>query len=134
MHHSGNAPLMLRFDGNDKALSAYGDEIFLGASPFRQPAQRAAQTLFNHSLLALDFAPDTAQISRGVVAQRAIGIKTRPKRARQLRKLRACGQLAQRLQPAEPGGHRFRRALDECLPGGDVVHQQKQIANLFRFE
>ena len=68
MHYSGNAPLMLRFDRDDEALPADGDQIFLGASPFGQPAQRAAQALFNRSLLALDLAADTPQISRGVVA------------------------------------------------------------------
>jgi membrane carboxypeptidase/penicillin-binding protein len=54
---------MLRFDGNDKALAAYGDQIFLGTSAFGQLAQSAAQALFNRSLLALDLAADTPQIS-----------------------------------------------------------------------
>jgi hypothetical protein len=73
MHHSGNAPLMLRLDRDDEALPAYGDQIFLGAAAFREPAQGAAQALFNRSLLALDLAADPPQIGRRVVAQRAIG-------------------------------------------------------------
>jgi hypothetical protein len=30
--------------------------------------------------------------------------------------------------------HRFGRALDQRLPGGDVIHQKEQVANLFRLE
>ncbi len=43
-------------------------------------------------------------------------------------------QLAQRLQPSELRGHRFGRALDQRLPGGDVIHQKEQVANLFRLQ
>src|SRR6202789_3095815 len=77
MHHPGNAPLMLRFDRNDEAFPANSDQLFLGASPFGQPAQRAAQALFNRPLLALDLAADSPQITRGAVAQRASQDKAR---------------------------------------------------------
>ncbi len=96
--------------------------------------KRAAQALFDHSLLALDLPANTAQFGRRVIAQRAIGIKARTQRTCQLRQLCPRGQLAQRLEPIQLCGHGFGRALDQRLPAGDVVHQEQQVANLFRLE
>ena len=87
---------MLRFNRNDEALPAYGDQIFLRAAAFRESAQGVAQAVFNHFLLALDLPADTAQIGGRVVTQRAIGVQARAERTRQLGQLRARGQLAQR--------------------------------------
>ncbi len=134
MHHSGNAPLMLRLDRDHETLPADSDQVLLRAASFRKTAQGTAQALFDHSLLAFHLPPDAPQIGGRIIAQRAIGIEARPQRTRQVRQLCPRGQLAQGFQPSELGGHIFGRALDQRLPGGDVVHQKQQVADLFRLQ
>ncbi len=97
MYHAGNAPLVFRLHGNHKSLPANRDQVLLCAPAFAKTTESTAQALFNHSLLALDLAADAAQISRCVVAERAVGIETRAQRTCQMGQLRARRQQAQRL-------------------------------------
>ena len=62
MHHPWYAPFMLRLDRDHKSLAANGDQILLRAASLRKTPQSAAQTFFDHSLLANHFPPDAPQI------------------------------------------------------------------------
>ena len=134
MHHPGNTPLMLRLHRDHKTLPADSDQVLLRAASFRETPQSTAQAFFDHSLLAFHLPADSPQIGGRIIAQRAVGIEARPQRTCQVRQLCPCGQLAQCFQPSELCGHIFRRALDQSLPGGDVIHQEQQVADLFRLQ
>ena len=74
VNHAADAPLQLGADGNDEAVAANGDEVFLGCAVLGELAQGGAQAFFDEPLLALLLAADAAQLGRGVVGQRAVGL------------------------------------------------------------
>ena len=74
MNHAGDAALELRADGNDEAVAADGDEVFLGCAFLGELAEGGAEAFFDDALLALLLAADAAQFGRSVVGQRAVGL------------------------------------------------------------
>src|ERR1700719_2341136 len=66
---AGNLAFELRFDRDDEAVAADGDEVFLGAAAFAQAAQGFAQALFDGTVLAFDRSADTAELGRRVVVK-----------------------------------------------------------------
>ena len=99
-----DAALQLRADGDDEALAADGDEVFLGRAFLGELAQRGAQAFFDDALLALLVASDAAQLGRGVVGQGAIGLNGA---------LDGFGQPPQRRRPVVGGpGQRAQTACE----------------------
>ncbi len=66
---AADAPLELAADGNDEAVAANGDEVFLRGALGGEFAQGGAEALFDDALLALLLAADAGQLGRGVVGQ-----------------------------------------------------------------
>ncbi len=73
VRHSLHSPALLDFYGNDKALAANRDQLFLDRAPFRQPPQIRAQRLLDRPLLLFDLPTNAGQLGRSPVIQRAVG-------------------------------------------------------------
>ena len=71
---AGNLAFELGLDRDDEAVAADGDELVLGAAVVAQAAQRASQALLDGAVLAVDRAPDAAELRRGVIGERAVGL------------------------------------------------------------
>ena len=69
MDDARDAALELRFDGDDEAFSADGDEVVLGAAAFAEAAEGLAETLFDRAVLALHGSADAAEFGRGIVVE-----------------------------------------------------------------
>src|ERR1035437_6500784 len=67
-----NAALEFAADGDDEAVAADGDEVFLGCAVAGELAQSGTEAFFDDALLALLIAADAAQLGRRVVGQGAI--------------------------------------------------------------
>jgi len=74
VNHAADCAASVGADRNHKALAANGDEVFLGCAIGGELAQGCTQAFFNEPLLAVLFAADAAQLGRGVVGQRAVGL------------------------------------------------------------
>ena len=74
MDHAADAPLELAANGNDEAVAANGDEVFLCGAFGGEFAQGGTQAFFDDALLALLLAANAAQLGLGVVSQRAVGL------------------------------------------------------------
>ncbi len=74
MDDAGDAALELGTNGNDEAVAADGDEVFLSGAVGGELTQRGAQGLFNDALLALLLAANAAQLGRGTVGESAVGL------------------------------------------------------------
>ena len=74
MNDAGNLAFELGFDGDDEAVAADGDEIFLRAAAFAQAAQGFAKALFDGAVLAFHGAADAAKLGGGVVVEAAVGL------------------------------------------------------------
>ncbi len=74
VNHARDAPLQLGADGNDEAVAANGDEVFLRSAVAGKLAQGGAKAFFNEALLALLIATDAAEFGGGVVGEGAFGL------------------------------------------------------------
>jgi hypothetical protein len=83
VNDSGNLAFKLGFDGDDEAVAADGDEVFLGTAAFAQAAQRFAQALFNRTVLAFYRSADTAKLRRCVVVEAAVGFDLATKKTQE---------------------------------------------------
>ena len=72
--HARDAALELAAHGNDEAVAADGDEVFLGGAFAGELAQGGAEALFDDALLAFLLAADAAEFGRSVVGERAVGL------------------------------------------------------------
>ena len=133
MNDAGDAALELRADGDDEAVAANGDEVFLGGAVGGELAEGGAEGLFDDALLTLLVAADAVKLGRGVVGEGAVGLdgaldgfgqgaETGGERGRALGE---AGELA-----GEAGGGR----LEQGLPGGDVVGEAGDGLELGGFE
>ena len=71
---AGDAALEFAADGNDEAVAANGDEVFLRGAFDGELAQRGAEGLFDDALLAFLLAADAVELGRGVVGEGAVGL------------------------------------------------------------
>ena len=109
-------------DGNDEAVAADGDEIFLRCAVAGELAQRGAEAFFNEALLALLIAADAAELGRCIVGEGAVGLDFA---------LDGFGERAEaggerggeRGEAGELAGEARGGRLEQRLPGGYVVGQ-----------
>ena len=83
MNDAGNLAFELGFDGDDEAVAADGDEVFLGAAAFAQAAQRFAKAFFNGAVLAFHRTADAPQLGRGIVVEAAVGFDLSAQKAKE---------------------------------------------------
>ncbi len=74
VNHAGDAALEFAAHGDDEAVAANGDEVFLRGAVGGELAQRGAEALFDDALLAFLLATNAAEFRRGVVGQSAVGL------------------------------------------------------------
>ena len=132
---AGDAALELAADGDDEAVAADGDEVFLRGAFAGELAQGGAEGFFDGALLALLLAADAAEFGRGVVGEGAVGLDFA---------LDGFGERLRVKMPASaaesserPGSFPARRAggrLEQGLPGGDVVGEAGDGLELGGFE
>ena len=74
VHDAGDAALEFAADGDDEAVTADGDEVFLRGAFAGELAQCGAEGFFDGALLAFLLAADAVELGRGVVGQGAVGL------------------------------------------------------------
>ena len=74
VHHAADAALELAAHGDDEAVAANGDDVFLRGAFGGKLAQGGAERLLDDAALAVLVAADAAQFGRGVVGERAVGL------------------------------------------------------------
>ena len=132
VHHAIDALALLGLYGNDKALTADGDEFVLDGAAFRQPPQIAAQRFLDHALLLLYVAADARELSRGAIVERAVRLDLVAEVAQQQSEV---GDLLGKCQHADPVRlDGVRRMQSHLAPFRGFVDQQDEVANLFDFK
>ena len=72
MNDAGDLSLELCLHRNDEAFAAHGDQLILCTPAVGERPQRAAQALFNGSMLPLHCLANPAQLGGGIVVQATI--------------------------------------------------------------
>ena len=107
---AGDAALEFAADGNDEAVAADGDEVFLRGAFGGELAQGGAEGFFDDALLALLLAADAVELGRGVVGEGAVGLDLA---------LDGFGERA--LRTSRRARRRARRDRGVCRRGGRAV-------------
>ncbi len=118
---AGDAALELAADGDDEAVAADGDEVFLGGAVAGKLAQCGAKGFFDDALLALLLAADAAEFGRGIVGQRAVGLNRALDGFGERLERRAGERDGELREAGELAGKARGRLSQQCLPGSDVV-------------
>jgi hypothetical protein len=110
---AGDAALELGADGDDEAVAADGDEVFLGCAVGGELAQGGAEGFFNDALLALLLAADAVQFGEASSASEPSGWMVRSMDSASGRRL--CGERRRR---ARRGRGACRRGAPGAIAAG----------------
>ena len=133
VNYAANTALQFRADRNDEAVAANGDEVFLGGSVIGELAQGGTKTLFDEALLPLLLAANPAQLRRGIVGQRTVGLNGALDGFRKLAKTRGQRRRKRR-QTRQLADQARRRRLQQRLPRRHVISQSGDSLQLVGFE
>ena len=125
MDDAGDLALELGLDGNDEALAAYGDDVFLGGPVFAQAGGGAAEGGFDGAVLRLHGAADAAELGAGFVGEGAVGFDFAAQEAEERGEV--VGE--ERLGEGADGGAEAACGFggeDEGAPGGDTLGDGEQ--------
>src|SRR5579864_4884841 len=127
-----DALTLLSLYGNDKALTADGDEFVLHGAAFCQPPQIAAQRFLDGALLFFHVTTDARELSGGAIVKRAVRLDLVAEVAQQQSEI---GNLLGERQHADPVRlDGVRRMQGHFTPFGRFIDQQDEVANLFDLE
>ena len=74
VNYAGDAALEFAANGDDEAVAANGDEVFLRGAVAGELAECGAEALFNLTLLPFLLTTNAAEFRRGVVGECAVGL------------------------------------------------------------
>ena len=132
VRHSLHAPPLLDLHGDDEAIAANRDQLFLHGAAFGEPPQITAQRFLDGALLLFDVAANARQLRRSFVVQRTVGKNLVAEVAQQGREVGDV--LESSLHRLPTFGDIRRRVKGDLAPLGGAVGHQQQVANLQHFQ
>ena len=83
MDDAGHLAFELGLDGDDEALAADGDDVFLRRAIFAKGSRRASQAGLDSPVLGFHGAADAAEFGAGVVGDASVGLDLAAQAAQQ---------------------------------------------------